>query len=242
VTYLADGQSDSVTTPASAPAPAALEPAAGRRPREQRWPAGLAILAVVLLIEVMSGRITIFPVWLRWAVAALVIVPITVVQLTPHPRRWVAVERWVTYAFCAVTLTGTVANLANLVNTMVSGQEVTGRQLLASAIAVWLVNVLSFSLLYWQLDRGGPFGREGEDARRPDWGFPQESAPPDDVAPGWRPAYADYMFLAYCTATAFSPTEALPLTTRAKMLMMIESSISLATIIVVASRAINILA
>ncbi len=114
-------------------------------------------------------------------------------------------------------------------------------QLLASSIGVWVTNVLAFSLLYWQLDRGGPGSRENKDRIKPDWLFPQQGAPAEDVAPDWQPTFVDYLFLGFSTATAFSPTDALPLTIRAKMLMMLESSISLVTIVVVASRAINIL-
>ena len=202
----------------------------------------LAVVTVVLVLETMSGRITLFPGWLRWGLACAVLVPVALVALSPVPGRWLALERAVTYVFCITTMAGTIANLANLVTSMVNrAQEVTGPQLLSSSIGVWLVNILGFSLLYWQVDRGGPGLRGAGGGPRPDWLFPQAGAPPEDVPPGWRPTYVDYLFLAFWTATAFSPTDALPLTSRAKLMMMIESSISLATIIVVASRAINIL-
>ena len=119
-------------------------------------------------------------------------------------------------------------------------KEVTGLVLLAASVGVWVVNVLAFSLLYWQLDRGGPHARANNLSRKPDWLFPQAGVP-EDVLPGWQPTYVDYLFLGYSTATAFSPTDALPLTSRAKILMMLQSTISLATILIVASRAINIL-
>jgi hypothetical protein len=105
---------------------------------------------------------------------------------------------------------------------------------------VWVTNVLTFSLLYWQIDRGGPEARANNAITRPDWMFPQTGAP-GDAPPDWRPKFVDYLVLGFSTATAFSPTDALPLTSRAKMLMMLESTISLVTIVVVASRAINIL-
>ena len=95
-------------------------------------------------------------------------------------------------------------------------------------------------MLYWQLDRGGPGARENREQVRPDWQFPQTGCP-DNAPADWRPAFVDYLFLGYSTATAFSPTDALPLSSRAKLLMMLESTISLVTIVVVASRAINIL-
>jgi hypothetical protein len=80
-----------------------------------------------------------------------------------------------------------------------------------------------------------------EAGTRPNWLFPQEGAPDEDVPPGWKPSFVDYLFLGYSTATAFSTTDVMPLTSRAKMLMMVESAISLATIVVIAARAINIL-
>jgi hypothetical protein len=225
----------------SHPSTILAEPAPRSR-REPRWPAMLAIFLVLVLLELMSNRISLFPGWVPWALGFAVFIPVFLVALASDQARWLPVERAVTYGFCALATAGTVANLANLVAAMVrGGQTLAGQQLLASSIGVWLVNVLAFSLLYWQVDRGGP-GLRGSDAEPlPDWLFPQEGAPAEDVLPGWRPVYVDYLFLAFWTATAFSPTDALPLTPRAKLLMMAESSISLSTIIVVASRAINIL-
>jgi hypothetical protein len=98
-----------------------------------------------------------------------------------------------------------------------------------------------FALLYWQLDRGGPAGRASSAPPRPDWLFPQDDAGPEHLAPGWRPRFIDYLFLAFSTATAFSTTDALPLTGRAKLAMMSESAVSLVTLVVVAARAINVL-
>lgn len=230
-----------LTTAPDEPPPTLKGPAAPP-PRESRLPVVFAVLLVIALLELMTRRITLFPGWLRWGLGIAVLIPILLVALAPVPERWLKVERWVTYVFCAATMVGTIANLANLLSIMINrSQPVTGLQLLASSIGVWLVNVLGFSLLYWQVDRGGPGLRGAEGGPRADWLFPQSGAPAEDVPPGWRPMYTDYFFLAFWTATAFSPTDALPLTSRAKLMMMTESAISLATIIVVASRAINIL-
>jgi hypothetical protein len=117
---------------------------------------------------------------------------------------------------------------------------VSGIQLLESSIAAWTGNVLICSLVYWRVDRGGPESRCNDLSTKPDLMFPQESAV-EHVPPNWRPTYVDYLFLAFCTSTAFSPTDVLPLTSRAKLLMMAESTISLVTIIAIAARAINIL-
>jgi len=134
---------------------------------------------------------------------------------------------------------GALATLALLVRSIIGRSgELTGLQLLTSSIAVWITNALAFSLVYWQLDRGGPEARVRHAGGRPDWQFPQDEA--QDPA-GWQPGFVDYLALGYTTATAFSPTDALPLTGRAKLLMMFESTVSLVTVLIVAARAINVL-
>jgi len=208
---------------------------------EPRWPVVLAIVAVIGLLALLPGRIRLFPIWATYAIGAAVLVPIVAVGLTAARARWRRVERMVTLFFVVVALV-TLANLANLIGAMMRRPaDISGMQLFASSIAVWVTNVLMFSLLYWQMDRSTPEARVNNADTKPDWLFPQEGAPAEDVPPGWRPTFVDYLFLGYSTATAFSTTDVMPLTSRAKMLMMLESMISLATIVVVAARAINIL-
>ena len=117
---------------------------------------------------------------------------------------------------------------------------VTGVQ--TCALPIWLTNVLVFGLAYWELDRGGPLGRAGARAApaSPDLWFPQD-ADPRSAAPGWRPVFADYLFVSLTSSTAFSPTDTMPLTPRAKLLMGLQSLVSLLTIGLVAARAVNIL-
>ncbi|MFW8642483.1 hypothetical protein ACOJBO_05040 [Rhizobium beringeri] len=105
--------------------------------------------------------------------------------------------------------------------------------LLTSSFTIWITNVLTFSLLYWQIDAGGPSRIARGMAGRSDWLFPQASAP-EQASPDWRPLYIDYLSLAFNTATAFSPTDVLPLARRAKGLMMLESAIALLTLVLVA--------
>ena len=156
--------------------------------------------------------------------------------------RWLRVERAVILALFVIAAMAMVANLANVVIAMIERPaDVTGIQLLSSSIGVWVTNVIIFALLYWQIDRGGPEKRLNRADTGADWLFPQETAPAEDVPPGWRPAFIDYLYLSYSTATAFSTTDAMPVTARAKLLMMLQSAFSLLTVMVVASRAINIL-
>lgn len=209
---------------------------------EPRWPVALAILAVILLMALLPQAIRLLPVWVTYVLGAAVFAPVAGVGLTSGRPGWLRAERGIVRLFFAVSMVLILANLANLVHAMVHrSAEITGVQLLASSIGAWAINVLVFSLLYWQLDRGGPEARISHAGRLADWFFPQESAPTEDVPAGWGATYVDYLYLAYSTATAFSTTEVAPLTHRAKLLMMLESSISLATILLVAARSINIL-
>ena len=208
---------------------------------EPRWPVGVAVLAVILLLTVLPGRVRVFPIWAPYVLGIALSVPMAAVTLTRARATWLRVERTVTLLFFVIALAGTIVTLAHLIVVMVhrSG-EIRGAHLLTSSIAMWVNNVITFSLLYWQIDRGGPEARANNTGPTPDWLFPQEGAP-QDAPRDWRPAFVDYLFLGYSTAAAFSATDALPLTARAKLLMMLESAISLVTIVVVASRAINIL-
>jgi hypothetical protein len=119
-------------------------------------------------------------------------------------------------------------------------KDIDALKLLASSVAIWIGNVIAFGLVYWLMDGGGPDARLADDRWRADFVFPQPVRPAD-IDPGWRPGFMDYAFLAFCTATAFSPTDTLPLTTRARVLMMVESAASLITIAIAAARAVNIL-
>jgi hypothetical protein len=113
-------------------------------------------------------------------------------------------------------------------------------QLLVAAGIVLATNIVTFGLLYWQLDSGGPSGRPMHSQPNPDFQFPQ-SGPEGLGPPGWQPRFPDHLYVAYTNVVAFSPTDTMPLTHRAKGLMAIQSMISLGVLVVVLSRVINIL-
>ena len=115
-----------------------------------------------------------------------------------------------------------------------------GLTLLTTSIAIWVTNVLVFALAYWLIDRGGPEGRESGWKGWADFSFTRGD-PTEGMPVGWQPIFADYLALAFNTSSAFSPTDVLPLRPRAKVLMMVQSFISLITVIAVGARAINIL-
>ena len=209
---------------------------------EPRWPVAVTILAVVFVLTVLPDRLRGLPAWSLWVAAAAVLAPMAAVALSTSKVRWLRVESTITLLFVALSAAGNLVALGYLIVAMVRrSSEIPGLVLLTSSVGLWIGNVLVFSLLYWQVDRGGPGARAEGERRRPDLFFTQEGAPPEALPPDWRPSFVDYLFLAFSTATAFSPTDVVPLTSRAKMMMMLESSISLATIVVVGARAINVL-
>jgi len=179
--------------------------------------------------------------WLPPLLGIAMTVPMVALSLTSAKAAWLRTESIVTVLFLVIAGLGVVDELMFLLISMLRRpSEVSGLQLLASSIGVWASNVLIFSVAYWRIDRGGPEDRANHASTKPDWLFPADGAP-EDARVNWRPTFIDYLFLSYCTATAFSPAEAQPLTSRAKLLLMFESIISLVTIIAIASRAINIL-
>jgi hypothetical protein len=209
---------------------------------EARWPVAAAIVVVLCLLIFMPNRVRLLPPSALYVVAVAVLAPMTACAMRPHSPLWPRVERFAVLAFAVVAGVANLAVLRRLILDLVrSSHTLDGLHLLSSSIAIWATNVLMFSLVYWQMDRGGPALRASAAPHRPDWTFPQDQASPDDVSPGWRPGFMDYLFLGYSTATAFSTTDALPLTARAKFAMMTESTVSLVTLVVVAARAINVL-
>jgi uncharacterized membrane protein len=209
---------------------------------ERRWPVALAIAASIAIHALLPGRIRLWPIWGPYLLGGAVLGATASVGLTRGRARWLHVERTVTLVFCVIVALLNLVTLANLIYLIAQKSAGTnGLQLLASSVMLWVVNTLTFSLAYWQMDRGGPDARVNHTGTRADWLFPQEGAPAEDVPPDWRPAFVDYLYLSYSTAVAFSTTDVMPLTARAKLLMMYESMISLATIVVVAARSINIL-
>jgi hypothetical protein len=129
--------------------------------------------------------------------------------------------------------------LAAVITSLVRGDEKSGGQLLLKAITVWGTNVIAFGLWYWAFDRGGPVRRLRPDPPPPDFQFPQMEN--DKLAEaGWNPELVDYLYVSYTNSIAFSPTDAMPLSRRAKLLMLAESAASALTLLLVAARAVNI--
>jgi len=197
---------------------------------EPRWPIVLMAM-LVYSSTLLPGRVKVFPHWALLLLAASVIVPMVALHLAPDKQRWLKLEKAAIALFLAVAAFGIVLDLKDLFHAMLQPPVgLTGIQLLNSSISLWASNVLMFSVAYWWIDRGGAESRVSGVQPMPDWRFPREDAD-DGRVPPWQPTYVDYLFLAFCTATSFGPTEAMPMTPRAKLLMMAESLISLVTVL-----------
>jgi hypothetical protein len=208
---------------------------------EPRWPVLLTIIVEAFLLGALPGRVKTLPVWGMPALLGVTILPMAALAVSAKKSRWLRIENIVLLIFLFFSACVLLDSLGFLLSAMLRPEaSVSGIQLLESSIAAWTGNMLICSLVYWRVDRGGPESRSNDRSTVPDWLFPQEGAV-EHVPPNWRPTYVDYLFLAFCTSTAFSPTDVLPLTSRAKLMMMLESTISLVTIIAIAARAINIL-
>ena len=208
---------------------------------EPRWPAFIAIIAVGGLYAALPRYLIIGPHWLFPAIVSALLVPTVISHGTGHH----AVNRFFGFTVNAVVTIGMIASVGLLIRALPAHKE-TPTDLLLSATFLWFTNILVFALWYWRLDAGGPHGRDKRFGH-PEGAFlfPQMTMTPEAKTEagehGWSPNFADYLFLAFNTSTAFSPTDVPPLARWAKLLMMLQSLISLTVLALLAARAINIL-
>lgn len=208
---------------------------------EPRWPVSLAIFILLILITVLPDHYRPLPSWVAFVVAAIAWLSMFASTFGRNKVRWLWIEGVVLKAIAVFLILVAGVSLVALIGDIANRPaKASGLELLTSSVAIWTCNVLAFSLLYWQLDGGGPVRRLQGKGGRADWLFVQPGTS-ESASPGWQPVFVDYFFLAFSTATAFSTTDTLPLTPKAKLLMMLEASISMVTLVVVASRAINVL-
>jgi len=208
---------------------------------EPRWPAGVAVIAIGGLVAALPASLVAGPRWLLLATLLVLLVPTIISHRIGHH----SLNQIFGYVVNGVVTVAMIASLALLI-TAVTAHTITPSQLLRSAAALWTSNILVFASWYWRLDAGGPHER----ARTPGhtdgaFLFPQMTLDPEAKrAAGehdWEPNFIDYLFLAFNTSTAFSPTDVPVLSRWAKVLMMIQALISLLVIALLAGRAVNIL-
>ena len=207
--------------------------------RQPVWPALLAVLAIGGLHLALPDSLTLGPPWLLLVVVSVLMIPVVMARL----RGSYALNQILGYVILGVVTVAMVWSLTLLIRSLLYHQ-ITPANLLRSATALWVTNVLVFASLYWRLDGGGPHARHLQgNHTEGDFLFPQMTLPPaqKSARKNWSPGFVDYLFLAFNTSTAFSPTDTPVLSPWAKVAMMVQSTISLATLAVLAARAINIL-
>jgi hypothetical protein len=208
---------------------------------EPRWPAVLAMLSIGGLYYALPSQLSVGPDWLVLVLVATLTIPAAIFHRQGH-WRW---SKILGYAASSVVTLSVVISLGLLISRLPSHKD-TPLQLLRAASALWVCNLLVFACWYWRLDAGGPHQRSLHCSHTDGaFLFPQMVLDPDlRVEMGedqWRPGFVDYLFLAFNTSTAFSPTDVPVLSRWAKILMMLQASISLITIAILAARAVNIL-
>jgi uncharacterized membrane protein len=222
--------------------------AAAREARDDAAPFALVAAAILIALAMVAqhagweylGQ----PLWWMWLLVAApyVLLAATLLlglkRLVRHDHR-----REIVIGLLSVVWVFNVLGVVVLVASLIahSAVHITGAQLLASGGAVWFTNTIAFGLAFWELDCGGPVARAlTTEPRKPDFQFPQDENP-HLARDGWAPRLWDYFYVSLTNATAFSPTDSMPLTRAAKALMAAESLLSVVTVLLVAARAVNIL-
>jgi hypothetical protein len=207
---------------------------------EPFWPAQLTVLAAIGLQLLLPERLTVGPTWLLPALEGALLIGLSFASPREleheHP-----VRRGVALGMTALVSFANIVSLYLLIHFLLhNGKVPGGRELIISGMLIWLTNFLIFALWYWELDRGGPGKRAAGHDAPPDFLFPQMTD--DTIEPlDWRPQFIDYTYVSLTNATAFSPTDTMPLTPMAKSIMGVQAVASLVTLGLVVSRAVNIL-
>ena len=234
-------------SPASGPARRAKD---GSTRPEHRWPVLIGIGAAIALNALMPAQVQFLPTWILPTIFSLLVIPLVIV----NPRRLSLETTWSRWLSIGLSVALAAANQVTIILTIreLLGGSTTGADVLLAALQVWVTNVIAFGLVYWELDRGGPVARRVEglrdDAVR-DFRFPQqdESGPtrrhdvPAASASTWEPGFVDYAYFSLSNMMAFSPTDVMPLTPRAKILMGYQALTGFILLALVISRAVNVL-
>jgi hypothetical protein len=199
------------------------------------WPAFIALAVVGLLFSLLSERLTIGPSWSILLIVGILLIPAVIGWLRYFHR----VNRIMGRLITAIVTLAQIVSVVLLVVSLLA-HTITGLVLLEDAAILWVINIIVFGLWYWELDGGGPGQRHLHGYKPSDFVFPQ-LAFKTPATKNWSPGLIDYVYLAFNTNTAFSPTDTAVLSRRAKVLMMLQSVIALVVLAMLAARAINII-
>jgi len=207
---------------------------------EARWPMAGAVLAAIVLTILLPDAVRVGPRWLLpliETVLLLIVVAGDPVRISRRSREL----RTVSIVLVSVLVLATLWSTGQLIDDLIHGGPETNSasELLAAGTAVWFSNIIAFALLYWEVDGGGAAARAHQIPDHADFAFPQQSNP-RLARPNWRPLFVDYLYLGFTNATAFSPTDVMPLAPWAKLTMAVQSFISIAILGLVIARAVNV--
>ena len=205
------------------------------------WWGPQLVVAVALAIDVvLPPRLTIGQSWLLPSVEGALLLGL--VLASPHPNvRHSRLRRQIAMGLIGIVSAVNIYSLALLAHYLLHHDTPNGRELIFSGVALWATNVLLFGLWYFELDRGGPVARLLGEERHPDFLFVQMEEGGKWAPEGWNPRMVDYLYTSFTNATAFSPTDTMPLTAQAKWLMAVQALVSFVTIGLIVARAVNIL-
>ena len=208
---------------------------------ERRWQVAACTAVAIGLQVAVPGRLAVLrPVWVLPALQGVLL--LALVLANPHRiDRQSRVLRMMGLALATLISFANAWSVVSLAEGLVRGTEgENAGPLLVTGGAIWLTNVIVFALWYWEFDRGGPVARALGNDPYPDFLFVQMTSP-QLAPPDWEPAFADYLYLAFTNAAAFSPTDVMPLSRWAKLAMTVQSAVSILTVALIVARAVNIL-
>ncbi|HEY7916439.1 MAG TPA: hypothetical protein VIC86_05600 [Acidimicrobiales bacterium] len=208
---------------------------------ERRWPMAVTLIVAIALPFLLPPRFSLGPRWIIPLVEAAFLVALIIADPGRIDRRSTLV-RALSVGLVAILALAAAGITVRLVVDLVRGGPETASpgQLLRVGAVVWAYTIITFSFLYWELDGDGPEARARAAPEFPDWAFP-EHLNPHLARPAWRPEFFDYLYLGFTNATAFSPTDVMPLSHRAKLVMALQATASLVVLGLVIARAVNIL-
>ncbi len=207
---------------------------------EHRLPVAAAVAVAIALQLVLPDRLVIRPSWLLPALEGLLMVGLIAANPT-RMNRTSASLRTASVLLIALISLANAWSSAELIKGIVGGTSGENASLLlARGASVYITNIIVFALWYWEWDRGGPVARAKGLRPYPDFLFPQMTQA-GIASPEWRPNFLDYLYVSFTNASAFSPTDTMPLSRWAKMLMLLQSSVALLTVAFILARAVNVL-
>jgi uncharacterized membrane protein len=202
----------------------------------------VALLGALALLSRRNGWELVEVPWWSWLVLATPGLVLCVDLWLGSRRVGIAGTRVAALVLLVAIVVGNIVGVCLLVAALVTTKtdDLSGGQLLVTTAVIWLANVIVFGLCYWDIDHGGPFERARSERKHPDFRFPQDETP-EVAPPDWRPRVWDYVFVALTSASAFSPTDTMPLTPKVKLLVGLEEVVSLVLIVLVTARAVSVL-